>query len=98
MSGSSAPTVSQPRSSTGSLAMLGSAALSEGLPAKRGSSPELPLANTTMPPRLTTKSFHAFASSVDSAGSFQYRPPQELLMMRAPAFASSALIAWKNSP
>ena len=78
--------------------MLGSAALSEGLPTKRGSSPLLPLANTTIPPRVTTKSFQAFASSMLSAGSFQYSPPQELLMIFAPAPASSALIAWKNSP
>jgi hypothetical protein len=51
-----------------------------------------------MPPRPTTKSFHAVASSVVSAGSFQYRPPQELLMIFAPALASCASVDLRHSP
>ena len=71
-----------------SLAMVGNAALSDGLPTNRGSSPLLPLANTTMPPRLTTKSFQALANSRLSAGSLKYNKPQELLIILAPALAS----------
>src|SRR5690606_26508440 len=69
-----------------------------GLGRSAAFSPALPLANTTSPPRSMTNSRYASAISTVTAGSFQYSPPQELLMIVAPASASSALTAAKNSP
>src|SRR5690606_13523075 len=62
------------------------------------SRPAFPLPNTTIPPRPTTNSFHASASSDVSAGSFQYKPAQEGWLIFARAASSSPVGAGRKSP
>ena len=87
---SSAATASQPfsRSAAGIVPFgpgwLGSAAMLVG--SLRDS---LPVANTTRPSRSWMKKRYSSAIGAVAVGRVQYRPPQELFMIRMPALARS---------